>query len=104
MKIRKCWECRSKMVEKRDIDPNGIPYRYWGCEKCGEEVLDMEQLHESALMYKKLRKLLSVKVSRWGTALALRIPKEIVISQKIKPGEIVRIQKERIGFKVIPEK
>lgn len=104
MRIRKCWECGSKMVEKRDIDPNGIPYRYWSCEKCGEDVLDMEQLHESALMYKKLRKLPSVKVSRWGTALALRIPKEIVVSQKIKPGEKVRIQKEKIGFRVIPEK
>lgn len=89
---------------KRDTDPNGILYRYWRCEKCGEEVLDMEQLHESALMYKKLRKLPSVKVSKWGTALALRIPKEVVVSQRIKLGETVRIQKEKIGFRVIPER
>ena len=103
-KREKCVECGSKMMEKFGVDPLGVPYRYWRCIKCGDEILDMEQLHEAAEQFKKLKKVKEVKISQWGTALAIRIPKEIVVAQKIKPGEIVRIQKEKIGFRVIPEK
>ena len=100
----KCWECKGKLVELRSFDPNGVPIRYWHCIKCGDDILDMRQLEESAKIYRELKRAKLIKVSRWGTALALRIPKEIVVSQKIKPGETVRIQKEKIGFRVIPEK
>lgn len=83
---------------------DGVLYKHWKCIKCKREVLDMDQLHEVAEKYRELRRAYVVTISRWGTALALRIPKEIVVSQKIKPGEIVRIQKEKIGFRVIPER
>jgi len=88
------------MKEVRASYDKNISYRHWKCTRCGDEVLDMEQLHELAEQYRKMQK---VKVSRWGNALAVRIPKEIVISQKIKAGEKVRIQEEKIGFRVIPE-
>jgi hypothetical protein len=99
----KCWECGGKRVEFTDRDFDGVVYRYWKCVKCGDAVLDMDQLQEAAEQYRKL-KAKHAKVSKWGTALAVRIPKEIVVSQRIKPGEKVRIQEEKTGFRVIPEK
>jgi hypothetical protein len=104
MKEKKCWECKSPMKEFVGIDSHGVSYRYWECTKCKDRVLDMEQLHEAAEQYRKLKRAHSVTVSKWGTALAFRIPKEIVISQRIKPGEKVRIQEEKVGFKVVLEK
>jgi len=104
MKERKCWECKSPMKEFVGVDSHEVTYKYWECTKCGDKVLDMEQLHEAAEQYRKLKKAHSVTISRWGTALAFRIPKQIVVSQKIKPGEKVIIQEEKIGFRIIPEK
>jgi len=100
----KCWECGGKRIELADRDSDNVIYKYWKCMKCGDAVLDMDQLHEAAEQYRKLIKAKHVKVSKWGTALAVRIPKEIVISQKIKPGETIMIQEEKIGFRIIPEK
>lgn len=99
----KCWGCGGKAIELIDRDPDGVVYKYWKCMKCGDAVLDMDQLHEAAEQYRRLMKAKRAKISKWGTALAVRIPKEIVISQKIKPGEKVRIQEEKNGFRVIPE-
>jgi len=105
METKKCWDCGSRMEEcTAAFEEDGVLYEYWKCKKCKREVLDMGQLHEVAERYRDLRRAYAVKISRWGTALALRIPKDIVVSQKIRPGETVRIQKEKIGFKVIPEK
>lgn len=64
----------------------------------------MEQLHEAAEEYKKLRKLPSVRISKWGSATALRIPKTIIQRQRIKVGETALIIPEKVGFKVVPEK
>ena len=91
------------MIEKRDFDINGVPYNYWSCEKCGREVLDMKQLEETARMYNKLKRY-SVKISKWGDAVAFRVPKEIVKQQKLKVGNNVYIIPEKKGFKVVPEK
>lgn len=100
----KCWECGGRRIELIDRDPDGVVYKYWKCTKCGDAVLDMDQLHGAAEQYRKLIRAKRAKVSKWGNALAFRIPKEIAISQKIKAGEKVRIQEEKIGFRVIPEK
>ena len=103
-KPKKCLECGGKIVEMLSHHPDGVPYRYWHCTKCGDEVLDMEQLYESAEIYRKLKKAKLIKVSQWGTAVAIRIPKEIAQKQRLKPGVMMRILPEKIGFKVIPEK
>lgn len=100
----KCWECGGNRIELADKDPHGVVYNYWKCVKCGDAVLDMDQLHEAAEQYRAMAKAKRAKVSKWGTALAVRIPKEIATAQKIKPGVIVRIEEEKIGFRVIPEK
>lgn len=105
MKIKKCWDCGSRMEEGiGTFKEDSIAYKYWKCTKCKREVLDMGQLHEVAEKYRELRRAYAITISKWGNALAIRIPKEIVVSQKIKSGETVRVQKEKIGFRVIPER
>ena len=84
--------------------PDGVPYKFWHCMLCGEEVTDMTQLHETVEIYRKLKKAKLIKMSQWGNALAIRVPKEIAQKQKLKPGLTARIIPEKIGFKVIPEK
>lgn len=100
----KCWECGGKRIEKTDNDPNGVSSRYWECVKCGDKILDMDQLHEAAEKYRKLKRAHSVKISRWGDALAVRIPKSIASEQRLVAGSRALILPEKIGFKVIPEK
>lgn len=103
MKAKKCWDCGSKMSKFTDFIEEGIEYEYFKCDKCGREILTMDQLHEVAKKYKELRKAYRVIVSKWGTALAMRIPKDIVEAQNIKPREKLLVVPERSGFKVIPE-
>lgn len=98
---RICIECGGRRIELTDMDPDGVKYRYWKCMKCGDEVLDMKQLHDAAETFRKLH---TVRISKWGSALALRIPKELVEEQKLKPGYEVRILSEKKGFRIISEK
>lgn len=100
----KCVECGSRVEEQIGIDPLGFPYKYWKCIECEYSFLDMEQLEESAKIYRKLKKTKLIKMSKWGTALAIRIPKEIADKQKLKAGFNVRIIPEKFGFRVVPER
>jgi len=43
----------------------------------------------------------AAKVSKWGAALAVRIPKEIVQLQRIKVGEEAVFEPWKSGFKVL---
>lgn len=101
---KKCSECGGSRIELRSLDSNMVPYRFWHCVKCGDEVLDMEQMSESGEAYRKLKKAKVVTVSKWGSALAIRIPKEIVNSQKIKAGYRIRIFRDKDGFRMIAER
>lgn len=103
-KKRRCWECGGELVEMCGQHPDGVPYRYWRCLKCGDEVVDMEQLRESAEIYRKLKKAKLIKISKWGNAIAVRIPKEIAQEQKLKPGMMMRILPEKSGLRLLLEK
>jgi hypothetical protein len=37
-----------QMEEKEASTPEGIGYKYFTCSKCGEEIVDMKQLHNVA--------------------------------------------------------
>ena len=100
---KKCWKCKIDMEERNAETPDGIGYRYFKCKKCGEEFLTMNQLHEVADKYKQIRGAIKVTISKWGSNLAMRIPKEVVRQQKIKEGEMALIFPEKKGFKVVPE-
>jgi hypothetical protein len=103
MKKKKCWDCGAIMKEVIGEEPNGFIYRHWRCIKCSREVLDMEQLEELAEKYRKMKSVLA-KVSKWGNALAVRIPKEIIIAKKIKVGDKFRIMEDKMGLKFVLEK
>ncbi|MFH1053677.1 MAG: AbrB/MazE/SpoVT family DNA-binding domain-containing protein [Candidatus Woesearchaeota archaeon] len=80
---------------------DGVNYNYWRCQKCGEEVLDMKQLHETAKKYRKMKKH-TAKISKWGMSLGLRIPKDLVKKYNFKENEEVTMIPEKEGIKIIP--
>ncbi len=99
--MRKCTECPGTMQELKAKTPEGIEYAYYKCTKCGEEIVDMKQLHTVADTYRSLKRY-NVKLSRWGLSLGLRIPKELVEKYKLKDEEEVAIIPEKEGIKIIP--
>ncbi len=54
--MKKCSECSGKMKEAKGNTPEGVEYSYYKCEKCGEEILDMKQLHNVANTYRDMKK------------------------------------------------
>ena len=97
-----CWECGGVAEELTKYTPEGFSYNYWRCAKCGDEVLSMRQLEVMAKKQRELRRAKEATVSKWGTALAIRIPKEVVVAQRIQTGEKFLIMPEKIGFRAIP--
>lgn len=104
MKDKKCLECKGKMIEKFGEYEPGFTYRYWKCIRCGEELLDMGQLRDAAARWKKFTKTPKTTISKWGNALAVRIPKEIVERQRIRQGERFLILPDKKGFRAVPER
>lgn len=51
--MKKCSDCGNEMEDLEAKTPEGIKYDYFRCNKCGEEVLDITQLHSVAKKYKK---------------------------------------------------
>lgn len=80
--------------------PEGFEYKYFKCEKCGEEILDMNQLHNIAEKYRAMKRF-NVKISKWGMSLGLRIPKELVKRYNLKDDEEVAIIPEEKGMRII---
>mgnify|MGYP001607173617 FL=1 len=99
--MKNCSECKGIMVEKTAKTPEGISYDYFKCNKCGEEIVDMKQLHNVAEKYRIMKKY-NVKLSKWGLSIGLRIPKEIVKKYNFKDNEEVSIIPEDKGIKIIP--
>lgn len=81
--------------------PEGVEYTYFKCNKCGEEILDMNQLHSVAQKYRETKRF-NAKLSRWGMSLGLRIPKELVQKYNFKDNEEVTMIPEKEGIKIIP--
>jgi len=51
--IKTCSECKGKITEKYAKTPEGFSYKYYKCNNCNEETLDMKQLHNITEKYKK---------------------------------------------------
>ena len=99
--MKKCPECRREMEELEAQTPEGIKYNYFKCNKCGEEILNMNQLHNIAEKYRTIKRY-HAKLSKWGLSLGLRIPKELVQRYNLKDeGEVAIIPEEK-GIKIIP--
>lgn len=101
--MKKCSECTGAMEELSAKTPEGVEYRYFRCRKCGDEVLNMEQLHNVAERYRELKKY-NVKLSRWGKSIGLRIPKELAEKYRLKDDGEVTIIPEKMGIRILATK
>ncbi len=101
--MKTCSECKGKMIEKKDKTPEGVEYKFYKCSKCGEEILDMKQLHNVAKKYRTMKKY-HAKLSKWGLSLGVRIPKELVTKYGLSDDEEVSIIPEKKGILIIPAK
>lgn len=99
--MKKCSECNGEMQELVAETPENIKYSYYKCKNCGQEVVDLKQLHQVADKYRSLKKY-QVKLSKWGLSLGLRIPKELVEKYNFKDNEDVAIIPDKEGIRVIP--
>lgn len=98
---RKCSKCTGKMKELFGNTPDGVKYKYFHCEKCGDEILDMNQLHNVADKYREMKRF-HAKLTKWGLSLGLRIPKEVVKRYNLSAEEEVSIIPEKKGIRIIP--
>ena len=99
--MKKCPECNGNMKELIAKTPEEVSYNYFKCQKCGEEIVDMKQLHNVAQKYRQM-KTFHAKISKWGMSLGLRIPKALVEKYHFKDDEEVVIIPEKEGIKIIP--
>ena len=100
MIFMKCTKCESKMINKKGITPEGFGYNYSQCVNCGEEIVDLKQLHAVASKYREMKKY-SVKISKWGDSLAMRIPKELVKEYNLKNENQLILIPEKKSIKII---
>ncbi len=99
--MKKCTECNGKMKELTAKTPEGVSYNYFKCESCGEEIVDMKQLHNVADKYREMKRF-NAKLSKWGMSLGLRIPKALAKKYHLKDNGEVTIIPEDKGMKIIP--
>ncbi len=96
----KCMRCKNEMRKKEGEYLHGVPYSYWSCPNCGDEIVDMNQLHSLVERSRKLKQY-TVTVSRWGDSDAIRIPKELSKKYAFKPKQTVRLIPEKSGIKIL---
>ena len=97
--LTECTACGGRMEKVRGTH-KGIGYSSYKCAACGEEIFTMEQTKDFLLAAEKAR---SVTFSRWGEALAVRIPAEVVRKFHLKDKEKGRLVEVKDGFKIIPK-
>ena len=96
-----CWECKIKMKSKNvdyflyGVKIGNFPAK--ACEKCGETYFS-EETSKKITEITKQKGLWSLqaktKVGKVGTALDIRLPKNIIDFLKLKKGEEVTIYPE----------
>ncbi|MBU2100625.1 AbrB/MazE/SpoVT family DNA-binding domain-containing protein [Candidatus Micrarchaeota archaeon] len=95
-----CPNCRNKMKKKTDNTPEGVSFTYFKCDKCGEEILDLKQLHAVAEKYREMKKY-TAKISKWGESLAVRIPKPLTKKYSLKANTEVTLVPEKNAIKIL---
>jgi len=50
--MKKCTEFGGEMKALKAKTPEKVTYEYYRCNKCGDEVVDINQLHAAAEKYK----------------------------------------------------
>ena len=98
--MKTCSECKGTMKELTAKTPEGFEYSYFKCSKCGEEIVDMKQLHDVAQKYREMKRF-HAKVSKWGMSLGVRIPKELAMRYHLEDEMEVTIIPEEDGMRII---
>ncbi len=99
----KCIRCKSEVVEKEKQTSDGVSHKYYSCISCGQEFLDMNQLHEVAEKYRQM-KAHRAKISKWGDSLAIRIPKELAKEYALKPDKYVHLIREKKAIRIMADR
>jgi len=100
--MKKCTECNGVMQELNAETPEGVEYNYFKCSKCSNEIVDMQQLHNVAEKYRKI-KTYYAQLSKWGLSLGVRLPKELTQRYHLKSSTKVKLIPEKEYIKIIPE-
>lgn len=97
--MTKCLNCDREMKEKLVEWKPGIYVRAEVCEKCGEKWLDLEE-HERAVAEFATQNITKLRrsVIKLGTSLAVRLPKDIADSLRLKEKDKVEIYSTREGI------
>lgn len=96
--MRKCSECGSRMI-KGLSSIEGAEYEFYKCTKCGDEVIDMGQLHDLSGKWREVKRY-KAKLTPWGKSLGIRIPRELVKKYALK-GEVTLIPDDK-GITISP--
>lgn len=91
--MKTCMLCKGEM-EEHTSKVDGLPYSYFKCKKCGDEVLTVDQLQKVAKEYREMKRF-RIKLNKWGLSLGLRIPKEIVTKYKLSDNKEVLLTEEK---------
>jgi hypothetical protein len=97
--MRTCAKCKAAMKELSGTMPDGLLYKYHKCSGCGEEIVDMGQLHALAEKYRK-QKRYRAKITRWGGSMGARIPSALAKQYRLTDEVIMIPEKE--GIRIIP--
>jgi len=95
-----CPKCSGKMREKKGNTPEGVSYNYFRCNSCGEEIVNMQQLHAVADKYRSMKKY-TAKLSKWGQSIGLRIPKPLLEEYSLKQNQEVTLIPEKNAIKIV---
>lgn len=97
MKTRRCAICDGRMVQRHGV-AEGMPYRYWHCLKCGDDILTMAQVEKAV---RNKRRIQYMTVNRWGPAVGIRIPARIARQYSLKHGTKVGFLEEKDGLRLV---
>lgn len=89
-----------KKIEDK-IQEDKVDFTAYQCLKCGEELMDMNQLKALAEKYRELRKAKEVTFAKWGNSLAVRIPKEFSEELAIREGDHAFLKRSERGMEII---
>ncbi len=92
-------KCGGKYELFHGVTEEGVHYESYKCNKCSDEILNWGQAEALAMA---MEKIYSTTVSKWGEALAIRIPAEVVKNLHLKAKQKARIIPEKKAFRVVP--
>lgn len=96
MKCIACNKGKMRLVSGRH---NGVAYSAYKCDRCGEEIMNLAQTKRFMQATQKAR---TVTFSKWGQALAVRIPVEAVKRLHLNPGEKAKLSYDDKELTITP--